>query len=367
MLTHGSASMHACVDGCLCGCVPADVSRTILLLVILSTASVPAEAKKRAVSTPAAPQVRIVATIAGSLSALAESPAGIVFAGSVAGVLTSSGEAKVLATNVWATSVVTAGDATVWFVESDTLRRVGPSGQLDTFPVRYSARNTSLIHGPDGNLWFAESAKDRLGRSTIDGTIHELALPPALAAPAVILRGTDGAVLVAGRRAVGRVVADDVYAIWNAESSGVFAGRAGSAGFGSLTQTADGTVWLGIATESRSSGFSKGGAIVRMTPSGDFDEVVRLPFFESPAALTAGRDGSLWFVTYNDYLAPAPEQTLHRRRPDGTVQQYSLPRAGWANGEGMRAAALLCDASGTIWIALNAVSGGAAIARLDAD
>jgi hypothetical protein len=102
--------MHACVEVCVCGGVPADVSRMIRFLVILSTASVPAEAKKRAVSTPAAPQVRMVATIPGSLSALAE---WIVFAGSVVGLLTGSGEAKVLATNVWATTVVTAGDTNV--------------------------------------------------------------------------------------------------------------------------------------------------------------------------------------------------------------------------------------------------------------
>jgi streptogramin lyase len=357
--------MRACVDVRLCACVPADVPRTLLLLVILSAASLPAEAKKRAVSTPASPRIRTVATISGSISALAESPAGIVFAGSVVGVLRGSGETTILATNVSAESVVSAPDANVWFVESDTLRRVGPSGAVDTFAVRYGARNTSLINGPDGNLWFAESATDRLGRSTLDGSISELSLPPALAAPAAILRGTDGAVLVAGRRAVGSVVTDDVFTISSAEDSAVFAGRATSTGFSSMAQTGDGTVWLGIPTESRTSGFSKGGAIVRMTPAGDFDEVVRLPFFESPSDLAAGRDGSVWFVTYNDYFVPAPEQMLNRRRPDGVLEQYALPRAGWANGEGMRASALLCDVNGTIWIALNAVSGGAVIARLD--
>jgi streptogramin lyase len=73
-----------------------------------------------------------------------------------------------------------------------------------------------MIAGPDGDLWFTEAFKDRLGKSTRDGQVTELPLPASLDGPLALARGVDGSLWLATRRAVAKVVAEAAYDTFSA-------------------------------------------------------------------------------------------------------------------------------------------------------
>src|SRR5262249_59729603 len=53
------------------------------------------------------------------------------------------------------------------------------------------ARPEGITRGPDGNLWFAQSTADRIGRITPAGLVTQFALP-FLSQPSEITAGADG-------------------------------------------------------------------------------------------------------------------------------------------------------------------------------
>ena len=244
-----------------------------------------------------------------------------------------------------------------------SIRRIRADRSVDDFPVRAGAGISDLMGAPDGNIVFTESSKDRLGRLTAGGGVEELALPPSLDGPVAMTIGADGAVFFATRRAVARWIADGTYQEFRADA--IFAGRSPHIGFTSITASADGTLWLAVPAELRTSGGRVGGAIVRMTPDGTFSEVVRLAPLVSPSFVTAGKDGSIWFTVQSDYPQLSIDERLVRRRPDGTVDDYSLPPA--PDFSYPRAAGIVIDESGVLTLAVNYMSGGAALAQLQLD
>ena len=93
---------------------------------------------------------------------------------------------------------ITAGpDGNLWFTEAGRNRigRITPAGVVTEFSAGISAKSVpgGITAGPDGNLWFTEFGGDRIGRITPVGIISEL--PPTAALLATRLRGT-GAVVV---------------------------------------------------------------------------------------------------------------------------------------------------------------------------
>lgn len=68
-----------------------------------------------------------------------------------------------------------------------------PAGKITEFalPILKSIP-LKITAGPDGNLWFAESGADKIGRITPNGTITEFALSTSSSSPAGITAGPDG-------------------------------------------------------------------------------------------------------------------------------------------------------------------------------
>jgi virginiamycin B lyase len=60
-----------------------------------------------------------------------------------------------------------------------------------TIPTAGSAPS-GITAGPDGALWFTESAGNKIGRITTSGTITELTVPTAASNPTGIAAGPDG-------------------------------------------------------------------------------------------------------------------------------------------------------------------------------
>src|SRR3954467_11878894 len=70
-----------------------------------------------------------------------------------------------------------------------------------------ASRPLTIAKGPDGALWFTESAKNRIGRITRHGTVREFRLPQPGSGPGQIAVGPDGALWFteAGGNRIGRI------------------------------------------------------------------------------------------------------------------------------------------------------------------
>ena len=68
------------------------------------------------------------------------------------------------------------------------LVRRSPAGDVRTIALRDHTEIMSIIEGPDGAIWFAESNVDRIGRLAPDWTITEVAAPR----PQALAVGSDG-------------------------------------------------------------------------------------------------------------------------------------------------------------------------------
>lgn len=287
------------------------------------------------------------------------------FTGASVGVVSRGGSVEILSNDPCG-PIFVGTDRTVWCRTTppqeivEVIRRIRPDRSVSDFPVRASGGIADLTGTPDGNIVFTESAKDRLGRLTTGGQVEELALPPSLDRPGAMTIGGDGAVFFATRRAVARWIADGTYQELRADA--IFAGRSAHTGFASMAATDDGTLWLGVPSESRTSGIAKGGAIVRLTADGTFAEVVTLPLLVSAAFVTAGRDGSIWFATQSDFFQY--QSKLVRRRADGTLEEYELPATMF---ELPFAAGIVVDEAGVPTVAVNYPAGGSVLAQLQLD
>lgn len=336
------------------------------VLVLSSLYSPPAAARKtRAVHIPSGNPGFVVTPVPSHfITDLAFGPGGSVwFGGDAIGRLASDGTVQIVMDARCGPLVVLA-DSTVWCKTTapdelvESMRRVRPDGTFTDFPVRASAGIFDVVATSDGNVMFSESRQDRLGRITASGTIEELDLPPSLGGPGAMTIGSDGALWFAARRAVARVIADNVYEEYAADA--LFAGRSAHSRFTSIAAAPDGTLRLAIPTESRTSGRTKGGAIVRLTPDGTFTEVLALPFFHTAGSLAAGPDGSLWFIDRDE--APLGKHELVRMRPDGALERYGAPPPMGAHAASMTA--VVVDASGLVTVAANYATGKAVLAQL---
>jgi virginiamycin B lyase len=200
-------------------------------------------------------------------------------------------------------SSLTAGpDGNLWFVDSAEIARMTPAGAITDFPLpaNYTYPIYSLTAGPDGNVWFTVN-------------LNQSGAPTG----AVITRITPAGALAA------------------------FPLPAGGNGYpGGLTAGPDGNLW--ILRESP-------GAIVRITPAGALTEFP-LPadhdFGPNGAPMTAGPDGNLWF---SEYAAAVPE--IGRITPAGAFTEFPLP-AGYGPPSSLTA-----GPDGNLWFSDYSVSG----------
>jgi streptogramin lyase len=96
--------------------------------------------------------------------------------------------------------MVSGPDGNLWFVESakGKIAKITTSGTITEYSTGITAGATpwDITVGPDGNLWFTEKGKDQVAKATTTGTITEYALT-ASAAPLGITGGPDGNLWVA--------------------------------------------------------------------------------------------------------------------------------------------------------------------------
>ena len=153
-------------------------------------------------------------------------------------------------------SIAAGSDGNLWFTQQGRgkIGRITPSGLVDEFATcgpegGYGCYATSITGGPDGNLWFVSTESGPQGQTVSLNTFS-----PALHA---------------GYR---------VATLGSGAAGGIAAGR-------------DGNLWVAIS--------SVGGAIDRIARVTTSGAVQALSVFGTvPQGVTAGPDGALWFTEY---------------------------------------------------------------------
>lgn len=252
--------------------------------------------------------------------------------------VTLKGEATVFAvpgTGVGVLQGLAVGpDGNLWFTsrEENAIRRVTPKGEFTgTFPIPSKAATENKVTkgswprgitaGPDGNLWFAEMAGNKIGRITPKGEITEFPVPTTDAQPYGVVTGPDKMIWFteSGAGKIGRI---------DPKTGKIeeFALSDPKARPRDITVGPDGNLW-----------FSENGAdrIGRVTPKGEvsgFD----LPKGTQPIGIAAGSDGNVWFTAFRTHK-------IGRITPAGKLSWFDLATEN-AQPFGMTA-----GPDGTVW------------------
>lgn len=214
------------------------------------------------------------------------------------------------------TSTAFDSEGNLWYTrEVDSLRPghpgwigrldpTAPDGSIKEFELPLSGSPTSIVAGPDGNMWFFEdSMHHAIGKITPEGVITEYPLPYESD-----LAGVGGKELIVGHDhnlwfadshfgAVGRITTSGVMSLFASESSFPT----------NLIARPDGGVWFLDRGK-----FGVGG----VTP-GDQREFYPLHALMSHgSSLTADADGSLWVTLYNQ---------VGHMTPEGALTLYDVP------------------------------------------
>jgi streptogramin lyase len=144
----------------------------------------------------------------------------------------------------------------------------------------------AIATGADGNIWFAESAKNAVGRLNVTSdAITEFSIPGASAGTLMrVTRGPDDNVWFAFQATLGRITAAEAVEEFNLPD--------GTAPINFMTAVADGSLW---ATD------TVHGLLWRtvLTPSGLTATKFTIHQFDGLLYITPGPDGYLWFTEQN--------------------------------------------------------------------
>jgi len=193
--------------------------------------------------------------------------------------------------------IVAGPDGAVWFVETavNKIGRISTDGVVTEYPVPTAhAIDTDqgfLAVGPDSALWFNEDRVNQIGRITTDGQVTEFPLPHELkptreqVSPIrAIATGSDGALWVtsSAANAIIKLTMDGKVAAKYALPT------AGSAPVGMVIGP-DGALWFVEKTANQ---------IGRITIDGKLSEYA-LPINGSALRITAGPDNAMWFTMFS--------------------------------------------------------------------
>jgi virginiamycin B lyase len=255
-------------------------------------------------------------------------------------------------------------DGNLWFTESAAPGRIGritPAGQVTEFTAGLtpSAQPAGIAAGPDGAMWFTERTGARIGRIASDGTITEFALP-AGSQPVGIAGGPGRDLWYADRAGrIGRMTtAGEVttYLVAGGRPEEIAVGSDGNVWFTDRSSvgrvTPLGVVDSALASLQEPADIAPGsdgnvwvtsaeGGVARVTPLGVLDLFTAgLTPDGAPDGIVAGPGGALWFAEHD---------ALARIDPNGHTAEFALPDA-------LAPGRLAVGADGALWFtARNAI------------
>lgn len=197
--------------------------------------------------------------------------------------------------NTWART----GDGKLWFTtagpyldpDTDTIGRLDPAtgDVVELGGLSPGAKATSILEGPDGNLWFSEPGVNRIGRMTPGGGLTEFPMPDG-----VQLVGTRGREMTVGP--AGELYAIVTGGLARVSMAGIVTGvvKGGPAGFApnSVALGKDGNLWVAECGANAVTRVTPDGTVTR-SPAGSF------PGRACPMGMVAATDGTPWFYEWN--------------------------------------------------------------------
>jgi streptogramin lyase len=208
---------------------------------------------------------------------------------------------------------------------------------ITEFPVPTSSSNpTSIVAGPDGNLWFTETQGQKIGKITPSGSITEYSLPSGHMPYFITSDGSGN--LWFTERQTGSTPENMVGKISIGGSLTEYAVSDMSYAIGGITKGPDGNFWL---TEFAIDSGNFTCNVDKITPGGTVTKYVYHTGFGGIGQITAGPDGNLWFTD------PA-DNKLGRITPSGSMTEYAIPT------NGSNPAGITVGPDGALWFAENA-------------
>jgi streptogramin lyase len=177
-------------------------------------------------------------------------------------------------------AIATGPDGLLWATENagNRIASFGPSSSTFHGPINAPAKEyaiptagsgaAGIVGGPDGAVWFTESAASQIGRVTSSGSIAEFPIPTANSRPEWMVAGPDGA-------------------LWFTEIDGNRIGR----------------------------------IPVNATPASPGITEFPLPLGAVPVGIAAGPDGAIWFTEQG-------ANKIGRLTLSGGLTEYPIPTAG---------------------------------------
>lgn len=203
-------------------------------------------------------------------------------------------------------------DGAVWFIESaaSQIGRITAAGSVTEYPTLTPGSNpVGIVAGPDGNLWFTEYVSNNVCRITPAGVVTEYSVPTANSQPYFITAGPDGDLWFTevGANKIGRITTSGAIT--------EFATLTGTGAPTGISTGPDGAIWF---TE------LSGNKIGRITTAASptITEYAIPTANSSPWSITGGPDGALWFTELNS-------NKIGRITIAGIVtNEYAIPTPG---------------------------------------
>jgi virginiamycin B lyase len=242
-------------------------------------------------------------------------------------------------------------DGNLWFTESagNKIGRLTPAGRLSEFALPTTCGDSlgcgpdGITSGPDGALWFTEATGNRIGRITSAGRISEFPLPTTCPQDVTGLslarvRKAKDAAIAGSQEGGGTGMAAGSRGVWQRplDNEGSGCHPVG------ITSGPDGNLWFTEAAADR---------IGRLTPAGGVSEFALPSTCHTrlgcgPAGITSGPDGNLWF-------AEAAGNQIGRMTPAGRISEYALPTT-CSDSPGCGPAGITSGPDGALWFAESA-------------
>lgn len=183
--------------------------------------------------------------------------------------------------------IVLGPDGNIWFAEyaGNRIGRLTPGGLLTEFTVPTTSSLADLTAGRDGAIWFTEESAGRIGRLQPSGTVREYPLSDPRSEPTGIALGPDGAMWFVEQQAgrIGRITGDGRLQEFDLPHA--------TSGPQTICAGPDGNLWFTEFTAN---------AIGRISTTGILKEFASPAPGGGPDAIISGPGRNLW---YSDYKA----------------------------------------------------------------
>jgi streptogramin lyase len=206
------------------------------------------------------------------------------------------------------TYLVTGSDGNLWFAEStgNKIGKVTNSGILTEYsPPTGASKPYGITTGPDGNIWFTEYNGNKIGKVTTSGTFTEYSVPTPASQPYEITTGPDGNLWFT------EYIGDKIGKVTTSGTFTEYSIPTGAPQPNGITTGPDGNLWF---VESSSNKIGK------VTTSGTFTEYSIPTAASQPLAITSGPDGNLWFSELSG-------NNIGKVTTSGVFTEYSVPTA----------------------------------------